>query len=184
MSTDEWSGFGSADSGLSPEIARFMSPRDGPELREAVVAGARAGAVAAVIAASLLIYTYARHGGSMLLPVRLVALQFTGDAAFAGGVLGIALSSFICLAGGAGFGALFGVLISLLVGRMGLLAVTAVGVVYGVLLWIVTQFVVVAYMAPQALMLYDQHLLALCYGVYGACLGLMGRAFRTSAWIA
>lgn len=177
-------GYWPAEDGLTPEILSFLSPRETPAIVDAVVAGAKAGALGSVIAAVFLVFTYSRHGGEALLPARIMALQLSGDAGFASSALGVLMSAIACLVGGAAFGAAFGVLMARLVGRLGLLAVVGVGTIYGVLVWIVTQFVVVAYLAPQALLLYDQHTLAVSFGVYGACLGLLGRAYRSHSLLA
>lgn len=182
MSTHDGSSFWPARDGLSPDILKFLSPRETPDLNEAVIAGAKAGAPAAAMAAGLLMYAYVRQGGSALLPVRIFALQLCGDAGFAGSALGIVLSVLVSIAGGAAFGAFFGLLMSKLVGRLGLLATVGVGAVYGVLVWMITQFVVIAYLAPQALLLYNQHTLALSFAVYGACLGLLGGVYRSRSW--
>lgn len=176
MPTYDGSGFWPAHDGLSPDIAEFLSPREASPLRDSVIAAFTAGVVGSAIAGALLVGIYMRSGGGALLPARILCLQLLGDARIAASAPGIALSAFAWLAGGAAFGALFGVVMSRFVGRVGLMAAVGVGAVYGVLVWIVTQFVVIAYIAPLSLLLYDQQTLALSFGVYGACLGILGRA--------
>jgi hypothetical protein len=165
---------------LSPKIAEFVAPRPRPDVADAVTSGIKAGVVGSVMAWVLLALVYANSGGDATIPVRLIGLRLFGGAYFAGYGAGLAVGAVAWLTAGAAFGALFGVIMSRLVGRVGVLAAVGVGMTYGVLLWIVTIFVVVAYLAPELVMLYDQHALAWAYAVYGACLGLMGRSYRTA----
>lgn len=74
-------------------------------------------------------------------------------------------------------GAVFGLIVARLIGKMWVLTAAGVGAVYGLLVWIVGQYVVFAYVAPNVVMLYDQVALAQAHVVYGLCLGLFGSAY-------
>ena len=180
MHSDDGAGYWPAGRGLSPKIEQFLTPRARPPTGDAVISGVKAGAAGSVIAAVGLMWVYASGGGEATMPARILALRLLGDEHLASGGLGIVTGGLACLMAGAAFGALFGLIMSRLIGRVGTLMAVGVGTIYGILLWIVIQFVVVAYAAPDLLMLYDQRALVLSFGVYGVCLGLMGRSRSTA----
>lgn len=176
MRADGGVGGWSQGDGLSKKIAEFMGPRQRPEIGDTMLSGVKAGVAGSLFAWIMLALTYVNSGGDPTIPVRLIALRALGDVPFVGHGLAIALGVAALLAAGACFGAVFGVIMSKLVGRVGVLAATGVGTTYGVLLWIIAVFVVAGYLAPEVLMLYDQHALVWAFAIYGAWLGLLGRS--------
>lgn len=168
-----------AGGGLSPDILEFLVPRKLPPIGEAAISGMKAGAVGSAVAWTLLLGVYAGSGGDGLLPAKMLAYRLWDDAGLASGPLGFALGTLLCLAGGAGFGALFGVIMARLVGCVGVFTAIGVGAIYGVLVWIVTHYVLLAFIAPDLLQIWNQETVALCAVAYGVCLGLFGDAYRT-----
>lgn len=158
--------------GLSPKVERFLMPRETPLLRAAVLSATKAGVLGSAAATfPLLIEADARAG--VLLAARTLALRLTGDPGLANGWMGLGLVALFCLAFGAALGALFGVARAKFVGKVGIAMNLVVGVTYGLLVWIVGQFVILEYLAPDAFALCDQQALMLCHLVYGAALGLL-----------
>lgn len=179
MHSDDGAGYWPAGRGLSPKIEQFLMPRARPPTGDAVICGMKAGAAGSLIATVMLnLISASSGGGEATMPVRILALRLLGDAYLASGALGIVAGGLACLVAGAAFGALFGLIMSKLIGRVGAFTAAGVGTIYGILLWIVIQYVVVAYAAPDLLILYDQRALVLPFGVYGVCLGLLGRSYR------
>lgn len=164
--------------GLSPEVQKFLTPRELPPMGIAVISGVKAGIVGSFLAFLLLSHAYQMSGGDIALPVRVLAFRLSGDANIAAGSLGVGICMIMILATGAGLGALFGVIMSKLIGRIGFVMAAGVGMVYGLLVWIVVQYIVLYYLAPDALMFYDQHVLMWSHVAYGACLGIFGDAYR------
>jgi hypothetical protein len=157
---------------LSPEVERFLMPREMPPLRVAVLSATKAGVLGSAAAICLLLVGAGARAG-VLLAAKTLALRLTGDAGLADGWAGLTLIALLCLAFGAALGALFGVAVAEIVGKVGPAMSVIVGVTYGLLIWIVGQFVILAYLAPDAFALCDQHVLLLCHVAYGAALGLL-----------
>lgn len=178
MWTDGGAGHMPTGDGLSSEIERFIAPRELPPIGDAVVCGAKAGIVGSALAACLLSTFYSINGGDAILPARILAYFILGNASIAAGIVGVGLGIIICLAVGAVFGALFGVVMAKFVGKVGLFMAAGVGAIYGVLVWIVTQYVLLIYLAPGALILYDQHALLWASVAYGLSLGSFGNAYH------
>lgn len=127
---------------------------------------------------AVLASSYGYSGDDPLLPLQVLAYGIVANAAFAGSALGVLFAVAIVVSGSGVLGVVFGLVMARYVGRLGLLGAAGVGMTYGLLVWIVTQFVVMAIFVPSVILFYDQYALALAHAVYGICLGLFGRAYR------
>lgn len=163
--------------GRADAVERFAQPAETPPLKESIISGMKAGLIGGAAMALLLARSYGVQSGSPLLPVRVGVFGLTGSSLLAESALGAALGIFLQLIYAVVAGALFGVIVAKLVGKMWVFTAAAVGGTYGLLVWIVGQYVVIAYVAPNVMMLYDQVALAQAHLVYGLCLGLFGSAY-------
>lgn len=171
MGSDESPGIGGGD--LSPEVERFLAPRATPPLRNAVLSATAAGVVAS-FAGFVVLACYEKSGlANSILAAKVVALKLSGSAAVANSVFAIMIILVAALACGMAGGALFGLLIAKLIGKVGISTAVFVGVSYGLVVWSVSQFVILASIAPNAVVLVNQHVVLTAHVVYGILLGLM-----------
>lgn len=166
---------GEPDTGtnLSPEVERFLAPRPGRSTRDAVVSATVAGVLGAFVALAVLVILQQSGAADFLLPARMVALQFSGDAGFVDSALGLGMLLLVLLLLGAAEGAVFGLLMAKFVGRVGAGVSMGTGLTYGLLVWIVGQFVVLSSVSPNAVLLTDQTSILLAHVVYGGLLGIL-----------
>lgn len=167
-------GWDSGHGELSPEVEQFLRPRETPRLRSAVLSATMAGAVASLAGALVLAYWRSNGLGESMLAARVIALKATGDPTVVDSALGFVGIILIGMACGIAGGALFGVVIARLIGKVGLVTAVGVGVIYGLLLWIVSQYVLLATFVPNAVALTNEYVLMIAHICYGACLGLLG----------
>lgn len=158
----------SGSGGLSPQVERFLRPRETPELRGAMIVGAHLGALGSVV--GLLVLARSTFG---LLAAKTLLLTVSRSAGFADGSLGLALFCLMSLGAGIAGGAVFGLVVARLIGKVGSIMSLGAGVTYGLLVWIVGQFVVIAGLAPVTFAVSDQHVVLLAHVLYGAVLGLL-----------
>jgi hypothetical protein len=152
-------------------LERFMQPAEMLPLRESVIDGLKAGAVGGM---ALTVLVAGAYRAADLMPFRILAYGITRSEPIANSGVGVAVGVLAQIAWAIALGALFGVVMAKLVGRVGTAMTVAVGIVYGQLVWILGQYVVVGFIAPQAITMNDQQLLSAAHIVYGICLGLFG----------
>jgi|GEM_PF-1988866 len=165
------------------EIIRFLVPAETPPLSKSIDSGVKAGIIGLITMAVFLSYKYMSVGGSPILPVRLIIFRLTENSQLASSNLGFLLGILLYVMTGLAVGAMFGVIMARLVGRVGILTSIAVGAIYGLLVWMVSQFVILDYVAPGTTMLYDQQSLAAAHVIYGVCLGAFGKAYTYSPYL-
>ena len=158
-------------------VERFVQPPEMPRLADSVMSAVRAGVVGGVVMTAVLVWSSAAYSHHPLLPLRLLVFSLSGSVTLAESVAAPVLGFVLQLIYGAALGALFGVLMARVVGKLQVFAAAGVGGIYGLLVWMVGQYVVLAYFAPHAVILYDQAFLALSHVAYGLCLGLFGSAY-------
>jgi len=151
---------------------------DMPELRCSVTSGAWAGLIGGVMMAAALAISYNSDVSSAFLPLQVLTFDVTGNVELSGSISGTVGTLALMLMGAVALGALFGLIVAKYVGKLSTLGSAGVGMTYGLLVWIVSQFVVLGFLAPDAIVLYDQNALALSHALYGICLGLFGRAYH------
>ena len=124
--------------------------------------------------AALAVLAYCeQHGmGNFVLSAKVTALKLIGSPVAVDSTPGVTVIAVACLGLGTAGGALFGLLISLFVGKAGLITALCAGLTYGVLIWCIGQFVVVASIAPNAVLLANQYVMIVAHATYGAVLGL------------
>ena len=154
-------------------IERFMRPAETLPLGPNAAAGAKAGAFGGVV----MLFLMLRHGS--LLPLRIAAFAMSGDVGFAESTVGLAVSVAAYMVWSIGLGAAYGLLMARLIGRVGVLLAACCGVVFGLLTWIISQYVLIGYAAPNLVNVNDQPLLAGAHLVYGLCLGFLGNPTHT-----
>jgi hypothetical protein len=142
-------------------------------MSSAVVSATVGGTVAALAALVALALFEQAGSADFVLTAKVVGLELTGDAGAVDSIFGVISIFLACLAIGAASGALFGVILSKFIGEIGPITALVVGITYGLLGWIVTQFVIIASIAPNAIALTDEHAMCLASVVYGALLGLL-----------
>jgi len=171
MGLDDKPGVGQG--GLSPDVERFLRPRETPRLGAAVLSAIKASVIASLAGAVVVAYSQQNGLGEFLLAARVIALRLVGSATLVDSSLGLGVILLSGVACGIVCGALFGVVIARLIGNVGAVTAVGVGVIYGVLVWIFGQFVLIASIAPNAVILGNQHVLLAAHIVYGAILGLL-----------
>jgi len=171
MRADDASDSGHSD--MSPEVERFLMPRETPCLGAAVLSATMAGAVASLAGAVVLAYSQRSGLGESVLAAKVIALRLSGNATAVDSSPGLAAIFLVSMACGVVGGALFGVVVAKLIGKVGIVTALGVGVTYGLLVWSVGQFVVLASFVPNAVALGNQHVLITAHIVYGALLGLL-----------
>lgn len=149
-------------------LERFVRPAEILPLGRSAVAGAKAGAFGGMI----MLFLLAEHGS--LLPFRVVAYALSGDSGFADSAAGLVVSAAAYMVWSTGLGAVYGLVIARLIGRVGVLTAALCGAVFGLLAWIISQYVLIGYAAPDLVDVNDQSLLAGVHLVYGLCLGFLG----------
>lgn len=159
---------------LSPKVERFLMPRETPRLHNAVLSATVAGAVASL--AGALVLGYSKGGGpeDVLLASKVIGLKVVGNASIVDSSFGLAATILLSLVCGTLGGALFGVIVAKLVGKVGIVAAVGAGVTYGLLVWSVEQFVILSWLAPDAVTLANQEILVGAHVAYGAVLGVLG----------
>lgn len=154
---------------------------DLPDLKSSIQSGAGAGLAGGVAMIIALALSYNSAGSSPFLPMQVMVHEVTGSAGFAASPLGVVSALALLLSGSAALGALFGFIVAKFVGKLGIISACGVGMIYGLLVWIISQFVVLGFLAPNVIMLYDQNALALSHAIYGICLGLLGKAYHKNS---
>ena len=158
-------------------VERFLQPPEMPGLAESVLSAVKAGMIGGAVMTAVLVWYYAAYSHQPLLPLRLLVMGVSGSVTLAKSVVAPALGCVLQLIYAAALGAVFGVIMATVVGKLQAFAAAGVGGIYGLLVWIVGQYVILPYFAPRAVMLYDQAFLALAHIAYGFCLGLFGSAY-------
>lgn len=164
--------------GYADAVDQVFGPVELPDPKLSVVSGLKAGVIGGIVMTLTLLAAYNSAGSSPFLPMQVLMLNATGNAALAGSVLGFLLAVLTVLTGTAALGGLFGLLVAKFIGKLSVFGSVGVGMTYGLLIWIVSQYVILGFIAPNAIVLYDQNALALSHAVYGVCLGLFGRAYH------
>jgi len=158
-------------------VERFVQPPEMPRLADSVLSAVRAGVVGAAAMTAVLVWSSAAYSHRPLLPLRLLIFSLSGSVTLAESVAAPVLGFVVQLIYAVAVAAVFGVLMARVVGKLQVFAAAGVGGIYGLLVWMVGQYVVMAYFAPHAVMLYDQAFVALSHVAYGLCLGLFGSAY-------
>ena len=158
-------------------VERFLQPPEMPRLAESVLSGVKAGAIGGVVMTGVLVWSYAAYSRQPLLPLKLLVLGLSGSPALAQSVPAPALGFVLQLIYAAILGAVFGVIMATVVGKLQAFAAAGVGGIYALLVWIVGQYVILPNFAPGVVMLYSPVFLVLAHIAYGLCLGLFGSAY-------
>lgn len=149
-------------------IERFIRPAETLPVGKTARAGAKAGVFGGVVMLILL------AGYGSLIPFRITAYVITGSASFADSAAGTVLAGAAFLIWSIGLGAVYGLIIARFIGRVGILTAACCGAVFGLLAWMVSQYVVIGCAAPNLATVNNQPLLAGVHLVFGLCLGFLG----------
>ncbi len=158
---------------LSPEVEQFLAPRPAAPLGESVLSSAVAGVVASFAALVVLLAWQQSGLGDFLLPARVTALEAVGNPSVVDSAVGLGALLLLGFVLGGAVGALFGVVLAKFIGEVSAVVAVGVGLTYGLLVWIIGQYVVVASVSPHAVVLANQHALLVAHLTYGALLGLL-----------
>lgn len=166
--------------GETSAIERFLAPAEKPQLIYSITSGVKAGFVGGLVMAAILSWSYVSIGGSAALPASTLVYSLTHNAAFAESASGIAFGLIMHMITAMGAGGIFGFIMAEFIGKMNVAGAMAVGGIYGLLVWILGQYVVLNLTSSFTLQLFNQSTLALSHLVYGLCLGLFGSAYHLS----
>jgi hypothetical protein len=134
--------------------------------------------VAGAAMALVMMIIYAALDLGFWLPMKITAISILGPAALTGGVVAVIVGIIVHLVVSGILGAIFGALLAGLVGRADVGTAVVAGILYGLIVWIVAQFIVLPVTFPLIAAAFVPWVYGLSHAVYGLVLGVLPGRYR------